>query len=320
MRGEDGRELFFQELGIGGADAHRDLGADVANDRIADVLFELCDELVCDGEREAVLARFGEDGGYGGCCEILKFVDIQIERRQFPARVDTRECGLQEFGDEHEPEKLRIAIAKAAFGEIGEKNLLLVHDLAEIERRFFLCDDGPHDVVRQEDIKFARDVRHDILQRCLAASRLRNLAPELHNDRILAAVQFHVAELAVGEDTRDLEEGRAGIRILDHEHRRVAVILLEHRAERLGDVAIELAEYVVHRVYHEGLHLGARAVIFEHVEAHRAGGVGRIEIDDIARALGRDESEHVFDVVAVWINESDALAALDVLPDHIFYE
>src|SRR4051812_2907634 len=63
LRTEYRCELFFEEFRVGRTDTESRFGADVADDRIADRLFELRDELVCDRERQFIFTRLREDRG-----------------------------------------------------------------------------------------------------------------------------------------------------------------------------------------------------------------------------------------------------------------
>ena len=55
----------------------------------------------------------------------------------------------------------------------------------------------------------------------------------------------------------------------------------------------------------------------KHVESHRSGEVGRIEIDHIIQPLLRHKTERIFYKVAMRIDDRHALAGLDILDDHI---
>ena len=90
-------------------------------------------------------------------------------------------------------------------GKIGEKELLAVHYRTKVERGFLLRHDRPHDLVGEEDVKLARDIRNDVFEGGLASRLLGDLAPELHDDRILAPRELEIAEIAVGEYAPDFE-------------------------------------------------------------------------------------------------------------------
>src|SRR6185369_2630197 len=78
---EGRRELLLEEFRVGGTDTEARLRTDVADDRIADLLVELRDELVRDDERELVFSGFREDRGDRWCREVLELVDVEIESR-----------------------------------------------------------------------------------------------------------------------------------------------------------------------------------------------------------------------------------------------
>ena len=66
-----------------------------------------------------------------------------------------------------------------------------------------------------------------------------------------------------------------------------------------------------------GLNALAGAGDFEEVDADSALFVGRIDVDDIPGARGRDVRQHVADEVAMGVEQADTLSGGDVLHHHV---
>ena len=108
--------------------------------------------------------------------------------------IHARKRGHQDLPDEDKADEVRIEVAEAPLGEVHEQYLFAVHDLTEVEGRFFLRDDGPHDLVRKEVVELGDDIGHDVLERRFPAGLLRHFGPELRDDRVLTAREFERAE------------------------------------------------------------------------------------------------------------------------------
>src|SRR3989338_7112075 len=92
--------------------------------------------------------------------------------------IRARKRGHKKLADDNQAEQMRVDVPQSALGKIYQKNFFLVHYFSEIKRRFFLSDYGTHNVVAEEIIKLAGDIRHDIGQRRFASGFFGHILPK----------------------------------------------------------------------------------------------------------------------------------------------
>src|SRR5579862_2838612 len=100
---------------------------------------------------------------------------MQVERRQvLPEGVGAGKCRNEKLTDYNESKQVGVKLPDAPLGQIDEQNLFSVHNIAKVERRVLLCNDGAHDFVGGERIEFVGDIGPVVLQPLLAGRLLSN--------------------------------------------------------------------------------------------------------------------------------------------------
>ena len=113
------RVHFFERLHILRPDAGHKHSADIAEHCVLDlgviVLYELADVLMRNRETKPVLARLGQNGCDRIRDEILKLVNVQIKIFALAFRhIGAGKRGHLQFGNDDEPEKIRVHLAGLA--------------------------------------------------------------------------------------------------------------------------------------------------------------------------------------------------------------
>src|SRR3989344_5133070 len=165
LRREHRLEFIFHKLGVIRADPESHDRADVAEDRVADFIGKLFDELVGNEEIQAVFASFGQDRGDAIGGEILELIDVEIEVfAGVIGNVHPRKGGHKQFANDDHAQKIRIDVPNAAFGQIDDQNFLIIHQLAEVKRALLLVDDRAEEFVKYEGGHLGRNIRGHIGQ------------------------------------------------------------------------------------------------------------------------------------------------------------
>ena len=280
---EGGLELFGKKRGVVGGDAERDSRADVAEDGVADGVGHLGNILVGDGEIEAVFARLTKNNGEGVGGEVLELVNIEVEGATV---LDIRNIGAGHGGeldlsDEEGAEDAGVVFADETFREIHDENLAFVHNLANVEAGVGLADDVADDGVGGEGADFVQDWG-DRLVDLFLVPLAEFVFPELEDGDVGAVVEGFFAEIFIGQHTGDVEEGGGGA--VEKGEESIAQNMLEAGAPGFAEHTLQNADDF-------GTDVGlARGVgKFERIEGDGVGGVGGVEVDDVADAILRDK-------------------------------
>src|SRR5262249_18142929 len=120
----------------------RNDGTRVSQDGSPELLVELGQVLMCQHQVQAVLSRRAENVRERQRGEIVKFVHIEIEG---PApsfgQVSAAHGGQLDVSDEHRAQQAAIIFPDFSLGQVGDEDLALVHDLAEVQGALSLPDD-----------------------------------------------------------------------------------------------------------------------------------------------------------------------------------
>ena len=129
--------------------------------------------------------------------------------------------------------------------------------------------------------------------------------PELENGDIGAVIESFFAEIFVGEEARDVEEG--GFGAVKEGEDGVAEDMFEAWAPRVTEHALQDADD-----FRTDVGFPRRVADFERVEGDWVSSVGRVEIDDIFDATFGDEAEIIDGEIAVWVDNTIALIVENV--------
>ena len=303
---EDGLELFGEDWGVVGGDAEGDGRADVAEDGVADGVGHLGDVLVGDGEIEAVFAGFGENDSEGVGGEVLELVDIEIEGATVGdvGDVGAGHSGELDFRDEEGAEDAGVVFADQPFREVDDEDLAFIHDFADIEAGFWLANDVPDDRVGGESADLVQNWSDGFVD-LFFVPLTEFVFPKLKDGDIGTIIEGFFAEIFVGEETGDVEEG--GFGAIEEGENRVAEDVFEARAPRVAKHTFQNADN-----FGTDIGLSRRIGDLERVEGDWVGGVGWVEVDDIFDAAFGDETEVVDGEVAVRVDDTIALVVENI--------
>lgn len=310
----DRRESRRDDLRVLRAHFERELRPDVAEDRLADAVGELGEVLVREMDAEPVLAGFAEQALESIGREVLELVHVEIVRRaDVRAAPGAREYRGLEPGEEDEAEQVRVRLADAALGEVGEEDAAVVYQVREAEAVHALPHDGAHERVAQEGAEFGEEVIEHLA--LVEGGSVRHLLrPEIDDRRIREEAPTLPLEAGIYEKARDIQQAPAGAR---HDgERRVAEPVLELRADDAGALRIEELVEDADAFACEEAFLGVVARL-EEIEPEGVQRISRVEEHDVLEPLPRYAREQPLDGIAVRIHEADAFAVADILQAEI---
>ncbi len=263
-------------------------------------------------EAELVLTGFREDRREGVRDEVLELVDVEVEAFAiFLRNVGTRHRGHVHFVDEDESEQLSIHVTDLSFTQVHEKDLALIHDLTDVEGRLRLTDDVAHRGIRDEGAELRGEVRDHLF--FFTSTRLRDfILPEAPHDDVLALAHLVPLELIIDEESWDIDECRTFLFIIHERETSITEVMLNTWTE---DFVSEELDEDFHGVERRTILL-LRRLGLEKIESHRTLHVGRIEDDDVLRALLHRVGESILDEVTVRIDDAETGSSCDVLTSH----
>ena len=303
---EDGFELLGEDWGVVGGDAERDGRTDVAEDGVADGVGHLGDVLVGDGEIEAVFASFGENDSEGVGGEVLELVDVEVEGAAVGdvGDVGSGHGGELDFRDEEGAKDAGVVFADQTFREINDENLAFVHDFADVKAGFWLANDVPDDRVGGEGTHLVQNWSDGFVD-LFFVPLTEFVLPELEDGDVGTIIESFFAEIFVGEEAGDIEEG--GFGAIEEGENSVAEDVFEARTPRVAEHTFQNADN-----FGTDIGFSRRIGDLERVEGNWVGGVGRVEVDDIFDAAFGDETEVVDGEVAMRVDDTIALVVENI--------
>jgi hypothetical protein len=110
-----------------------DKGPDIAENSFLDLSGQLVEILVCQHQVEPVLSGLRENRGEDRCGQILAFINIEVEISPRLFRlINPLEGGQKHLGHQQGPEQSRLVFPEIAFGQIGQEDPAIVHDIRHV--------------------------------------------------------------------------------------------------------------------------------------------------------------------------------------------
>ncbi len=205
---------------------------------------------------------------------------------------------------------MRRALAQAAFGQVADHDCSFVHETAQGDCALRLRE---HVAQARHHERLANLVLNGSNRLAAEAVGIPGVLvlPECADDRIAHMVLYEL-------DAKTLVDEQAG------EHEQSGTRNVEQGAHRIGENVIEpwppavrphMPERGHHAVGDDGLEIVRHAR--EGIEPDRPFKIGGVEIDEVIRARAGDMRESSFGEVAMRIEQRQALADHEVLPDQI---
>jgi hypothetical protein len=129
--------------------------------------------------------------------------------------------------------------------------------------------------------------------------------PELEDGDVGTIIESFFAEIFVGEEAGDIEEG--GFGAIEEGENSVAEDVFEARTPRVAEHTFQNADN-----FGTDIGFSRRIGDLERVEGNWVGGVGRVEVDDIFDAAFGDETEVVDGEVAMRVDDTIALVVENI--------
>lgn len=305
---EDGVELAGEDFGVGGAGAEDDEGARVAEDGVADGEVELAEVLVGEHHPDAVFAQLGEHGEEGEGGEGLEFVEVAVEGPSVGLRkVRPAEGGEVDAGQQQRAEEGRGVFADAPLGEVHEQNPAFVHDGPQFEALARAGQDAPERGVGQEGPHLVLQGRDRLCPQPLGVAG-KLLGPETPNLPIRQPRGHGLAVGALVQQPQQIAQRRAG--------------RFQQGEDGVPQDVLQARPPAIRPVFLEGIQQPGRrhtAVSCrypgEGIEREGEVRVRHIEMDDPLPVSGRNRGKNALKQVAVRVEQGQAPARLDVLPD-----
>ena len=191
-----------------------------------------------------------------------------------------------EFHHKNHTEEISIDVTEAAFGEVNEENLLVIHDFANIEARFDLTEGVSHDSVREEWAPFTSKPGDDFAGIAGFLGGWKFFSPVVINGFIGDVFKFRLDEFGVGETLRDINEsGTFGV--CHQEKRGISEHVLTARAKKALVIGIKERLEHANSLLDDEIFLVFRGK-FEHIHADWMFNIGRVEIDNVIDSLFRN--------------------------------
>ena len=153
-------EFLGQQFRVGVADAKSDHGAGVAEHGLPDFGRELVEVLVGEGQAQPILAGFGQNRRKAVGCEVVEFVNEQIEVAAIGfGRVGAGHGAQLKLRGEQGAEQVGFVGAEFAFRQVRDKDAAGVDHEAEVDFRFHLAENVSDGRVHEELADF-------VLNRC----------------------------------------------------------------------------------------------------------------------------------------------------------
>ena len=199
------RELLFEVLAVIGSDTEGTNRSYVAEHRVFNLIGELRDKLVCHRKRELVFACLGEDGRDRRSDEVLELIDMEVEGRQvLTERVRAGERRDEKFADDDKPQEVGVEVANAAFGEVDQQDLAVVHQVAKVKSGMLLGYHRTHEIVGRKDVELICYIRSIVLESLFTGRFGSDALPKLLDDRVFARGQFTCPKIGVRKYSRDI--------------------------------------------------------------------------------------------------------------------
>src|SRR3989338_5759729 len=274
-------------------------------------LVKLFHILMSHNKIQPILARLRKNTGKTLGSEVLKLINVQKEITPFFFHDIHAFHGRElNSGNKHTTQEARIVFANASFRQVHDKYFLLIHNLANINPRFYLRYDITND-------RSGKELANLILNRrdCLSPKFLSIICklrlPKCFYYRVFGIVHHALTVFCIREHSIDTQEG--GTRKINQRENSIIQNIFHTRAPHIRPNLFEYA----HEARRDQMFL-LRTNCFKNIKTDWIINIRRIEIDHIIDAMGRNIIDNLLSKVPVRIHEPNIMTSVNIVQHPIF--
>ena len=204
--------------------------------------------------------------------------------------------------DKDNTKQLRVEIAHLTFGEVNKQDLIVIHNLREVEATLSLTNDVTHRIVANKRTKLGDHPANQVTSFVGALRGWELLRPKVEHLPVRHVFELSITKLLIHQQLWHVDK-RPACRISHQQQRTVTEDVLEAWPNDTGVAWVIQAIQHVDRLLHQEVLL-VGVIELKHIKTNRVAHITWVEVDNILYPITWYFSKQRLSQVTVRINQS----------------